>query len=71
MDLHEQLPVLIIGDLNADLCKLEVVQDALGYNHLHDIEAIASAFGGIDNDYTCRLNATATCTRRDFVLANF
>ncbi len=71
MELQIQVPVLITGDLNADLCKLQVVQDALDDHHFHDIGAIASAFGGTDNDYTCRINATATCTRRDYVLANY
>ena len=70
IQLQAQHPVLITGDLNADPDKLQVVKDAIDDHVLYDVGAIASAFGGIDCAPTCRINATASPTRRDFVLAN-
>ena len=43
VELQPQLPVLITGDLNADLEKLEAAQDALDDHHIYDVGAIASA----------------------------
>ena len=70
MEMQANLPVLITGDLNAELSKLEDVQDALDDHRLCDLGAIASAFGGVDHEHTCQVNVGATRTRRDYALAN-
>ena len=63
-------PKLIVGDLNGTLAKFEAFNELVNTNQLVDIGAIASAYGGVNGDVTCKANSKATANRRDYVIAN-
>ena len=44
--------------------------DQITTGALFDIGAMASDFGGVDDDYTCKANAKSKASRRDYVIAN-
>ena len=63
-------PKLISGDGNASVYRLPVIQDMITSGKIIDIGSIASMYGGIDNDTTCKVNANCKATRKDYVFAN-
>ncbi len=63
-------PKMIVGDLNGSLPSFVSFHEHIKEGHLFDIGACASSFGGIEKDTTCKANANAKATRRDYVIAN-
>ncbi len=70
MDLQEEGPKLVVGDLNGPLEAFIGFHMSIKSGKLVDIGAIASAFGGVDGDTTCKANSKSKATRRDYIIAN-
>ena len=70
MMMQQDGPKLIVGDFNGSLAAFVAFNVIIKSNQLYDIGAMASAFGGINNDVTCKANGKAQATRRDYVIAN-
>ncbi len=71
MMMQQDGPKLIVGDLNGSLATFVAFYEIVRSNQLYDIGAMASAFGGKNNDTTCKANGKAKATRRDYVIANW
>ena len=67
--LQNGVPYIVTGDFNASIQRLSVYKDAIEDLLFIDVGACASAYGGLDNEYTCQVNAAACKTRTDYVLA--
>ena len=63
-------PKLFVGDFNGSIHTFPTFNSEIRNGQLHDIGAIASGFGDVDNDTTCKANSLAKATRRDYVVAN-
>ena len=63
-------PKVVVGDLNASVVSLPLLQECVLKGELIDIGAIASDFGGTNCECTCRANTKSRETRRDYVFAN-
>ncbi len=64
LQLQEVGPKLIAGDFDGTLQSLVNFNDEIVNGRLVDIGAIASAYGGVDNDVTCKASPKANAPRR-------
>ena len=70
MAMHDEGPKIVVGDLNGPINRFPAFDGLIQDGHLFDVGAIASAFGGIDGDNTCKANSNSKPTRRDYIIAN-
>ena len=70
MPLHPPGPVIVAGDVNCSLRTIPNITHAINSGKLFDLGAMASKYGGIDFQPTCRANQNCKATRRDYVFAN-
>ncbi len=63
-------PVAIMGDFNADLQMLPHCQQLVLHEDWCDVGAVASRWGGIDNQPTCLGHNALAPTRNDYLLVN-
>lgn len=62
--------VLLVGDLNADPKHIPAVTHLLDHDHFVDVGAIASQFGGVDNEGTCLTANAKKHYRRDYAFVS-
>ena len=67
---HPRGPILIMGDLNAEIEDLPVMRDLLDSGAWTDIGADAHIWGQPRCETTCQVHAAARATRRDYMIAN-
>ena len=60
INLQDKGPKIICGDFNCDIDKLPSLVDALQDGGWYDLGAMASAWGGLDNDTTCEARPGAS-----------
>ena len=53
-------PKMIVGDFNASISSLPLLQDSILIGELFDIGAIASQYGEINCENTCKANSKIT-----------
>ena len=70
MDLQEAGPRLIVGDLNGDVEAFPVLAQHVATSAVIDVGAVASQYGSVASDFTCKGPTAKKATRRDFVFAN-
>jgi ribonuclease HI len=61
---------MISGDFNASVNRLPTLQAILQEGHWTNLGEVASAYGGVNNDYTCQANCNASKTIRDYAILN-
>ena len=69
-DLQPKGPKLIVGDLNASLHSLPAIEAAIKDDLFTNVGSIASSYGGIDDEHTCKASPHAKATVRDYVITN-
>eukprot|EP00969_Alexandrium_andersonii_P365659 15466748-Alexandrium_andersonii.AAC.1 len=70
VSLQPPMPVLILGDVNADLTDISPVMSALQRGVLHDLAANSALTNASTPLTTCCAHGSATMTRRDYAIAN-
>ena len=70
VSLREDVPWMIVGDLNSSVHRLPSLECALKEGRCYDLGGQASKYGGTDNQATCQATFKAGWTRRDFVIAS-
>ena len=69
-ELQDSGPVLLVGDLNASIGNIPSVKNVIDEGTYTDIGAIASKFGRMECENTCRATPLCKATRKDYVIAN-
>ena len=65
-----KIPILIVGDLNADVDDLPLLHDLIVEHRWRDCGACASFWGGTDKQPTCFASHAKEATRRDFMIVS-
>jgi hypothetical protein len=70
LDTHPKGPKLLMGDFNADLKDISVLQCMIDFEGWTDLGHEAARWGGEPDEFTCLAYNSNKPTRRDYILAN-